>query len=112
MRNFNQLPEFQKEFKRLGGKYPSLSDDLIKFQGIIQDFPTGIGKNFSVIHDSEKTKIVKARLSCKSLRDRSIRIIYAFNKDIIDFVYIEIYFKGDKENEDRERITQYLKSVV
>lgn len=112
MKNFNQLPEFQKEFKRLGTKYPSLSGDFIRFENIIKEFPAGIGKNFSIIHDSENVKVVKARLACKSLRDRSIRIVYAFNKNVIDFVYIEIYFKGDKGNEDRDRITQYLKTVV
>lgn len=38
-----------------------------------------------------------------------IRIIYAYNEkeDIIEF--IEIYFKGDKENEDRERILKHFK---
>ena len=112
MKNFNQLPEFQKEFKRLGSKYPSLSDDLIRFEKIITEFPTGIGKNFDTIHNSEKVKIIKARLACKSLRDRSIRIIYAYHKNKVEFMYIEIYFKGDKKNEDMGRIKEYLRLVV
>jgi len=57
-------------------------------------------------------QIYKARkFACKSLKgtgSRSgIRIIYAYYEkdDIIEF--IEIYYKGDKENEDRERIKKY-----
>jgi len=36
-----------------------------------------------------------------------IRIIYAYyeNEDVIEF--IEIYFKGDKANEDKKRILKY-----
>ena len=52
---------------------------------------------------------MKARLACKSLRDRSIRVIYAYHNDTVTFVYIELYFKGDKKNEDRERVREYIK---
>lgn len=110
MNHFNQLPEFQKELKKLGSKYPSLSNDLKKFEVILSTYPMGIGKNFDIIYFSETIKIVKARLACKSLRGRSIRVIYAYHNDTATFVYIELYFKGDKENEDRERIKYYLKS--
>lgn len=112
MKIFNQLPEFQKEFKRLENKYPSLSSDLIRFKDLINDFPTGMGKNFSIIHSREEVKIIKARLACKSLKDRSIRLICAYHKDKIEFMYIELYFKGEKENEDRERIKRYLEGGV
>ena len=111
MSHFSQLPEFVKELKKLGRKYPSLSDDLKRFEGIIKLNPVGIGTNFVTVYHSPNLKIVKARLACKSLRDRSMRIIYAYHNDAITFVYIEIYFKGDKENENRERIKNYLKSI-
>jgi len=37
-----------------------------------------------------------------------LRIIYAYceNKHMIEF--IQLYFKGDKENEDHNRIKNYL----
>jgi len=54
-------------------------------------------------------KIYKARkFACKALRGKGaasgIRIIYAYYEqdDIIKF--IEIYYKGVKENEDKDRI--------
>ncbi|MEO8637851.1 MAG: hypothetical protein ABI430_03045 [Candidatus Taylorbacteria bacterium] len=111
MSHFNQLPEFEKEFGKLWKKYRSLIEDIKKFERLILANSTGLGVNFITIHYSPKVKIVKARLACKSLRDRSIRVIYAYHNETITFVYIEIYFKGDKENEDQERIKRYLKTV-
>ena len=112
MNQFNQLPEFKKDLKKLLKKYPSLQGDLVILERVLIVSPTGIGKNFTIIHCSEKIKLVKVRLSCKSLRNRSMRIIYAYHNDTLTFVYIELYFKGNKENENRDRVAQYLKSVV
>jgi len=112
MSRFNQLPEFEKEFSKLFKKYRSLAEDLKKFEKLVEINPTGVGKNFTIIHNSEKVKIVKTRLACKSLRDRSMRMIYAYHDDKVIFVYIELYFKGDKANEDRERIKEYLKNYL
>lgn len=110
MSHFNQLPEFEKELTKLSRKYPSLLGDLKKLERLIEINPTGMGTNFVIIHDSETVKVVKTRLACKSLKNRSIRIVYAYHLKTVTFMYIEIYFKGNKENEDKERITQYLKS--
>lgn len=108
MSRFNQLPEFEKDFKRLSKKYPSLSEDLNRLEKLIEINPVGMGVNFTIIQHHNFVRIVKARLACKSLKDRSIRIIYAHHGDTATFMYIEMYFKGDKENEDRERIRVYL----
>lgn len=110
MSHFNYLPEFEKEFKKLEKKYPSLSEDIKRFEKIIELNSIGIGKNFVTIHHSRDIKIVKARLACKSLRNNSMRIVYAYENSSVTFVYIEIYFKGNKENENRNRIEEYIKS--
>ena len=110
MNKFYQLPEFEKELKRLSKKYPSLIDDVEDIKPVLAISPTGIGKNFTIVSIFENIKIIKVRVHCESLRSRSVRLIYAFHEDRIEFMYIEIYFKGDKENEDRERIKQYLNS--
>lgn len=110
MSHFNQSPEFEKEFKKLSKKYRSLPKDLKDFEEVLGASPTGLGKNFTIVHRAESVKIVKARLACESLRDRSIRIVYAYHDNTFQVMYIEIYFKGDKENEDRTRIEKYLKS--
>lgn len=109
MSHFSLLPEFEKNFERLAKKYPSLDRDLIDFENVLRILPTGSGKNFTIIYSTKEIKIVKARLACKSLRNRSMRVIYAYHDDTVTFVYIEIYFKGDKESEDRECIREYLK---
>lgn len=110
MASFSQLPEFEKELKKLSKKYPTLVYDVEDIKPILESNPTGIGKNFTIIATSEKTKIVKVRLHCESLRARTVRIIYAYHKEEIKFMYIEIYYKGDKENEDRERVKEYLEN--
>lgn len=111
MSNFNQLPEFEKEFLKLSRKYKSLSEDLCKLEEIITNpaiGPVGVGKNFVTLYQGDNIWIVKTRLACRSLRERSMRIVYAYHADKIEFMYIEIYYKGDKENENRGRIKEYL----
>ena len=110
MTNFFQLPEFKKELKRLSKKYPSLKYDIEDIKPILINNPTGIGKNYTIITTTEETKIVKVRIHCESLRARTIRLIYAYHENRIEFMYIEVYFKGNKEKEDRRRIEEYLKS--
>jgi len=105
---FFQLPEFEKELKKLSKKYPSLVSDIEDIKPVLLECPTGIGKNFTIIKIRENVKIVKVRIHCESLRSREIRLIYSYSPDKIEFIYIEIYFKGDKENEDRKRIEEYL----
>ena len=112
MSHFKKLPEFEKELQKLSKKYSSLSEDLKRFQRILKENPIGFGTNFVIVHSTDTIKVVKARLACKSLKDRSIRIIYAYHDAVVTFVYIELYFKGDKENENRERIKEYLKNTL
>jgi hypothetical protein len=111
MADFSKLPEFDKELKKLSKKYLSLVSDIEDIKPILLSCPTGIGKNFTIIHSAEDIKIVKVRIHCESLRTRTIRLIYAYQEKKIKFVYLEVYFKGNKANEDRKRVKQYLKMV-
>jgi len=118
-----KLAEFEKDFKKLSKKYRSLDEDLEAFiayqlklthklnidnKGVIRISDLGI----------EYPHIYKARkFSCKSLKGKGaasgIRIIYAYypNEDVIEF--IEIYYKGDQENESRNRISaKYAKGSI
>jgi hypothetical protein len=110
MNHFDALLEFEKEFKRLFKKHGTLDKDFAKFKEILFVAPAGVGKNFTIIHVSSILKIIKARLACRSLRERSLRIIYAYFEQEQRIEFIEIYFKGEKENEDRERLKEYLKN--
>jgi len=119
---FNDIREtelFLKDLKKLKKKYRTLVDDIRIFietqlnlfhklkidnRGVI---PYDIqGYDCPVIYKVKK-------FACKSLKGKGvasgIRIIYSYdkNEDVIEF--IEIYFKADQENEDKERIRNYLK---
>lgn len=110
MSRFNRLPEFEKELKRLANKYRSLPDDLSRLEKVLTQSPTGIGTNFTIIHRKVDITIVKTRLACRSLKNRSLRLIYAYHQGAMTFMYLELYYKGEKESEDRGRIKEYLKN--
>lgn len=110
------LPEFDKDLRKLK-KFRTLKDDLDIFtekqlnlfhklgidnKGIVQISNLGI----------ECPKIYKARkFACRALKGKGsasgIRVIYAYFEVEDRIEFIEIYYKGDKENEDRERILRY-----
>lgn len=114
--NFKKAPEFEKDFKKLSKKFRSLENDLIEFKKVLSVSPLGIGKHFNIITKTDSIYIVKARFFCKSLKKKSLRASYAYVEDhqileMIGIEFIEIYFKGNKENEDKERIKKYLKQI-
>ena len=115
----SRLPEFEKDTKRLLKKFRTIEDDLEIFiekqlflyhklkvdnRGIFQI--TGL--------PVEKPEVYKVKkFACKSLKGRGvqsgIRVIYAYDEEKDKIVLIEMYFKGDKANEDKQRIFEYLR---
>ena len=62
---------------------------------------------------TEYPKIYKAKkFACRSLKgtgvQSGIRVIYAYFDETDEIQLIEIYYKGDKKNEDRKRIARLL----
>ena len=108
--NFDELPEFQKDCKSLGKKYKSLIDDLQEFRNVITAVPLGNSKHFNIITKTGILYIVKARLFCRYLKGSSLRVVYAYFEQKQRIEFIEVYFKGDREDEDHERIKKYLNS--
>lgn len=106
--NFDELPEFSKEFKKYSKKYLSLSQDLEEFKKVLTHFPLGVGRHFNILAQKDTIKIIKARFFCRYLKGSSMRIIYSHDESKITFIFIELYFKGDKPNEDRRRISDFL----
>ena len=113
----HRLPEFDKDIKKLLKRFKTLGDDLdvfIKAELVLYHKLKKDNKGIFPIPGLgvEKPKIYKAKkFACRSLKGKGvqsgIRVIYGYfeNEDRIDF--IEIYYKGDKENEDRDRIMKY-----
>jgi mRNA-degrading endonuclease RelE of RelBE toxin-antitoxin system len=113
-KEIRKLAEFEKDFKKLAKRFKTLDDDIETFINRQLKLTHKLGiDNKGVVHISglgiEIPKIYKAKkFACKALKGRGgmsgIRIIYAYyeKEDVIEF--IEIYFKGDKANEDEKRI--------
>jgi hypothetical protein len=103
---FITLSEFEKDLKKLAKKYPSIHKDLELRKKVLQDFPYGRSHTDAAEISGLKInkKIFKARLMCASLKQQSLRIIYCYEEELAHITLIEIYFKGEKEVEDRERI--------
>lgn len=114
-----KLTEFDKDFKKLRKRFRTLDEDLKVFieKQLKLFHKLGIdNKGCARMSDLgiSYPEIYKARkFACRSLKGKGaasgIRITYAYysNDDIIEF--IEIYYKGDKANEDRQRILQRYK---
>lgn len=116
---YTETAEFQKDFKKLEKKYRSLREDLeLAKRAAIEFYHIQNRNNLSVFpiqgFCTEEIQICKIKkFACKALKGRGsksgIRIIYAFHCQSFKVDFIEIYFKGEKENENRERIKEYLK---
>jgi hypothetical protein len=113
-----ETPEFQKDFRKLLKKFRSLNEDLaMAKKAAIELFHVKKINNQSVFpipgFCSPEIEICKLKkFACKALKGKGvqsgIRIIYAFYPRERKVELIEIYFKADQENEDRERIKEYL----
>jgi hypothetical protein len=108
MKRFESSPQFEKNFKQLFRKYKTLQGDFEKLKAILVQYPTGVGKNFIITHAEQECKIIKARMACRALHDRSLRVIYAYQEAAERFYFIEIYFKGEQVNENRRLIKEFL----
>ncbi len=119
--SYSETVEFTRDFKRLLKKFPSLVEDLaVVKQYDIELFHCqkidkhGIFKIENADNDENLQFFKIKKFACKALKGRGsksgIRVIYAFHCQNYRVDFIEIYFKGNKENEDRERIKEYLKN--
>ena len=116
--SFDELSEFKNEFKKLKKKYKTLEADFELFKrvlrAIVPDLPRGTVP-ISNLGQEVSIPIYKVRkFRCKCLKGKGsksgIRIIYTFIDDSYSIIFIEIYHKNRKENEDRERIYKYFKN--
>ena len=112
---FEEIAPFKKDFKSLLKKYKTLVDDLDIVKKVLQLLPED-RPPFSYRIDNlglESCVIKVKKIACKSLKGKGVnsglRLVYAYFKKEERIVFIEIYHKNDKENEDRLRILEYFK---
>lgn len=115
--------EFGRDLKALEKKYRSFDEDieslirsgLHPFHHLALD--AGHIERMTGAQMSEDIVMFKViRMACKALKgtgSRSgMRVIYGYEAARDRVVLVELYFKGDKENEDRERIRAFLKEEI
>jgi mRNA-degrading endonuclease RelE of RelBE toxin-antitoxin system len=107
---FDELAGFKKDLKNLLKKYRTLTEDLEVVKQDLNDEP-GESPPFSfrINNLGIETCIIKVKkIACKALKGRGVnsglRLIYAHYQEEQRIVFIELYHKNDKENEDRQRI--------
>ncbi len=111
---FDQLPEFDKDLKKLLKKYRTLNDDLKVVKQVLEIFPDDRAPfSFRIDNLGISTCIIKIKkIACKSLKGRGrnsgLRLVYAYFRDEQKLVFIELYHKNVKENEDRQRILKHF----
>lgn len=109
--NFEETKHFQKDYRKLKKKYRSLADDLYVFKNIISVMPLGNSKHFTILHHTGDIYIIKSRLFCRYLKGSLLSIVYSYFREEKIICFLELYFKGDRESEDKERIEEYLRSL-
>ena len=108
---FAEQSDFKHEYARLRKRFLSLDDDFAKFKKVLSVLPRGTGgKHWNTLHYSEQVSVFKTRLACAYLRKSSLRIVYAYMPAEPRIEFLEIYYKGDEKNEDRNRIKFYLRN--
>ena len=112
---FEELTEFKRDLKKLLKKYRTLNDDLFEVKTILRKKPgTRPPFSFRIDNLGLKTCVIKVKkIACRALKGRGVnsglRLIYAHFQEENKIIFIEIYHKNDKENEDRQRIIDHFK---
>lgn len=109
---FEELPEYKKDIKVLLKKYRTLHDDMSTVKQVLEICPDERPPfSFRIDNLGISTCIIKVRkIACRTMKGRGVnsglRLVYAFFKADEKIIFIELYHKKEKENEDRERILE------
>ena len=111
---FDEIKPFKKDFKSLLKKYKTLNDDLKVVKKVLAILPDARPPfSYRIDNLGLTSCVIKVKkIAFKSLKGKGIhsglRLVYAYFEGEERIVFIEIYHKNDKENEDRNRILQYF----
>lgn len=101
--------EFSKELKKLSKKFRTIESDFELLQSAILAYPDGNGtKHWNLITKIDDVSVFKVRFMCRSVRGSDFRVIYKYDKNKVVILFLEMYYKADKANEDKQRIKRYL----
>jgi len=112
---FEELPGFERDFKKLLKKYRTLKNDLDVVKKVLAFSPTERPPfSFRIDNLGLETCVVKLKkIACRALKGRGVnsglRLIYAHFQEENKIIFVEIYHKNDKDNENRQRIIANFK---
>ncbi len=123
---FDELNEFKNDLKKLSKRYKSLKDDLGIIRKVLKVNPDARPPfSFNIDGLGITNCVIKVKkIACKSLKGKGVntglRLIYAHFKKRVEevegieaemeekIIFVELYHKNDKANEDKERILKYF----
>ena len=121
MINYVTIPEFNKDFKSLLKRFKSLERDFENMKKYtLETFyekgqPTTAFVPIEGFCSDNYTSNKVRKFSCMALKGRGaasgIRVIFVWEESKRLITFVEIYFKGDKENEDRERLSDFVSKI-
>ena len=109
---FIRLSGFEKDLKKLKKKYKTLDEDLLVLEKVLSVSPSPTPPQKVRISDLgiECPLVIKVKhFTCKSLKGKGarsgIRIVYAYFEHDSRIEFVEMYYKGDKDLENKARIS-------
>ena len=111
-----EIGPYLKDLKKLSKKYHTVSEDMDVVKKVLEYSPDARPPfSYRIEGLGTESCIIKVKkIACRSLKGRGVnsglRLIYAYFPDEPRIVFIEIYHKNDSENEDRERILNYVEN--
>jgi hypothetical protein len=112
---FDELEEYGKDLKKLLKKYKTLEDDIAIVKQVLTAEPKERPPfSFRIDGLGIETCVIKVKkIACRVMKGKGVnsgfRLIYAHFEEEEKIVLIELYYKGDKDNEDKERIKKNFK---
>jgi len=111
---FEELAEFRKDLKVLRKKYRTLHDDLTIVKQVLTIRPDERPPfSYRIDNLGIKTCVIKVKkIACRSLKgsgvNSGLRLVYAYFSADQRIVFIELYHKGNKTQENRQRILTHF----
>ena len=122
MISYKTLPEFNKDFKSLLKRFRTLESDFETFKKYTIEafydlrFPTTAFIPIEGFCGEDYVSNKVRKFACKSLPGRGsqsgIRIIFVCQEKPRRVTFVEIYFKGDKTEEDRARLKYAVEKIT
>jgi mRNA-degrading endonuclease RelE of RelBE toxin-antitoxin system len=119
--DYEMTPEFDEDLKKLSKKYKTLREDLeiVKRAAISLYYISSIDNNSIFPIQGFCTEAVISckvkKFASKSFKGKGaksgLRLIYIFVRNDFKVILVEIYYKGVKPNEDKDRLKFYFKQL-